>query len=842
VAKKKKKQEHFLEQNKPILSKLALWAWIFAIAGVCISFAIFFGTSMTKMPDTESMENPDYEYATIIYSDKNQELGRAFSKNRQWKDYEDISPFVVDALVATEDIRFFDHSGIDLRGTLRAIAHLGTKGGASTITQQMSKLFYTDHSRNKIKRLFQKFREWSIAIEFERRYTKEEIIAMFLNEFEFINGAIGISTAAETYFNKDQKDLTLEEAAMLVGMLKNPYIFNPIQNPENAMKRREVVLKQMVRAEMISDVEYDSLRVIPFNSANYQRQDHIKGPAPYFRMELVKWLRNELKKPEHAKADGTAYNLYRDGLRIYTTIDLEMQKHAEAELKNHMNKVQAKYFNLWDKVDPWSEDADERMRPLRLTEEQKNIRKGSLTNLIYESDRYLKLRDRYLRQTSKDITSQIDNVKLRDIDIKRMIREKKEGGYLNRLLKDKLISSRQKTGYLEVIESEYFNNLVNDWNKLQRAAKEAFSKKVSMNVFAYTPSGEKRVTMSPLDSIKYHRKHLQLGSVAMDPATGHVKTWVGGIGFKYFKYDHIGSNRQVGSTFKPFIYTTAIQQGYSPCYPVIDQQYVIDKSDPSFNVSKTWAPKNARGKFTGEKMTLLEGLRTSTNSVSVWLMKQIGNVERVRDVVETMGISKDKIPPYPAICIGSADLNVMEMTSAYSVFANNGIYTSPTIVKRIEDKDGKTIWQPKPERRRALNEKYNHAMVEMLQYNMAKHQYKIQTNFGGKTGTTNDHVDAWFMGITPNLVVGTWVGGDDPWIRFTDLTNGQGAVMARPFFTGFMKRIESDPTINFNTTASFSIPEVDRIELDCERYNQLNQPTTEKPSEFFDEDEFEEGD
>jgi penicillin-binding protein 1A len=809
------------------------YLWLAVIAGVLLFLATFVLVSFSKLPDTKELENPVYEYSSIIYSDDMKELGSYFEKNRIWVTPDGLSPHAVNALIATEDERFYTHSGIDAKGTLRAIAYLGKRGGASTITQQLAKLFFTRKSSNIVKRIWQKMQEWVIAIEFEKRYTKDEIIAMYLNKYDFLYDANGISAAAETYFGKNQRDLLIEEAAMLIGMLKNPRFYNPKLNPENADTRRMVVLHQMMKAKMISKPEYDSLKVIPLDLSNFKRKVHYDGPAPYFRSELKKWLKDLLNDPKYAKPGGGKYNIYTDGLKIHTTIDLEMQKHAEKAMVSHMKQVQERYFRVWKNRDPWTYDA---------SSTQKRIRQNSLWQKVKQSDRYKRVRNKYLADISKEISTNIEGVRLWDADIERMLGEKKKSGHLNKLLRQDYISKKQKKSYTMIMESIYWDGLQEEWNAFQDGVKKEFNKKARMKVFSYSAGGERDTLMTPLDSIRYHNMHLQLGSLAVEPQTGHVKTWVGGINHKYFKYDHIHSNRQVGSTFKPLVYATAIfQLGMSPCWKVKDEQYIIPPKDPDFGLMNEWKPQNSRGTFSNDLVTLKEGLKQSLNSVSVYLVKEMRSVNGIRDLADNMGISKSKIPNAPSICLGAAELSVMDMTGAYAAIANKGIYTSPIFVTRIEDRNGRLIYTSVPDQRQALPENYNYVMLDMLKYASSSRHYMLESDFGGKTGTTNDYVDGWFMGVTPNLVVGTWVGGEDPWIRFLSLDQGQGGVMARPFFEKFMKKIEGDPKTNYDSKARFLPPEDELgIEIDCSKYEQQQEEMNDQKLPNGNTDEFEE--
>ncbi len=795
----------------PFLHRSVKVLWFLLISGIIILAATFVIISKTYMPNTEELENPNFEYASIIYDENLEELGRYYKYNREWVYFESLNPLIVDALISTEDERYYSHSGIDPKGTIRAFAFLGKKGGASTISQQLAKLFFTNIGGSTIRRLFQKLKEWSIAVQFEKRYTKEEIIAMYLNKFDFVNGAHGIQAAAQTYFGKNQKQLDVAESALLVGMLQNPSRFNPKRFLERATHRRNIVLSQMVRNQKLSNTDYDRIKNQPIDISKFKREMHYEGNAPYFRSTLSSYLKDLLKDSNHLKPDGTKYDLYRDGLKIFTTLNIDMQRHAEAACAKHMKVIQERYFNLWEKKDPWTYDA---------TEFQKTIRKESLNKKVRESERFLALRNQYLGSISSEIISKFPEARLWDTDILRMHKIAKDPKVANQLLKDNIIRRDQANTYKSIIASASWDKLKLQWKELNNQAKKIFNKSTQMKVYDFKTNKEKLVKMTPLDSIKYHNMHMQIGSVSIDPNNGHVKSWVGGINNKYFKYDHVTSNRQVGSTFKPFLYATAMyHQSISPCLPVQDIQYTIPAGDPNFGLLESWSPSNSRGTFSSEYVTLKEGLKKSLNSVSIWLMMQLKNPDPVRELAQNMGIPKDKIPNVPSIALGSADLNVFEMTSAYCAFANNGIYNKPVFVTKIEDKDGRVIYNAIPERRKVYPDNYNYAMVDMLKNASSAIHYTLETEFGGKTGTTNDYVDGWFMGISPNLVTGTWVGGEDPWIRFLSIEQGQGGVMARPFFVEFMQRIENDKNLQFDKSSRFHIPEKDPITVDCSLYD-----------------------
>lgn len=802
------------------------------ITGIVIVALLFFYISKALLPDTEELENPKYEIASQFISSDNEVFGKIFKYNRDWLNFKDINPKLINALVATEDERFFSHSGVDARGTARAIFFMGKKGGASTITQQLAKLFFTQRSASFVKRVWQKLKEWVIAIEFEKRYTKEEILAMYLNKSDFLYDAVGIGAAAKTYFGKDQKDLSVEEAAVLIGMLKNPRLFNPKINPQNSHNRRSAVMKQMVRNGLLTDEEYLNKRVKPINLDNFKREVHYDGIAPYFRSELTKWLKNLLNEDQYRKPDGSKYNPYTDGLKIYTTIDTRIQKYAEQAMYEHMSQLQSRYFDRWKGKDFITYNADKT---------KSEGRKKVLIQMMKDSDRYKLIRTRFMTQILSDISNNLDGISLVDNDIFRMFEEEKNQGHLKKLVKNKSITQAEADKCLLVLESKYWNGLKSQWNKMQMAVNSSFNTKTKMRVFSYNELGEKVVEMTPMDSIKYHLQHMQIGSVAVDPKTGSILAWVGGIGHKYFQYDHVNSNRQVGSTFKPFIYSTAIiENAMSPCYKVADVQQCIQAHDPNFNLSSTWCPNNSNNKFSGQSYTLRQALKDSKNSVSVFLMKEIGNVQSVKNFVGNLGIDKNKIPDYPSICLGTPELSAMDMACAYTAFANEGIVSRPFFVTRIEDKNGRVIYSAVPEQKKAINPAYNYVIVDMLKYVAEVIQGKFKSQIAGKTGTTNDYKDGWFVGFTPEIVISTWVGGDQEFIRFNTLSDGQGAVMARPFFEKLLQKIESDNLLGFGKNSVFMKPEEEMIEIDCSKYETTTIENSEegkiKKSSDFDED------
>ncbi len=825
------------ERRKPTYKRLVILMWILTILGILGVVGLFMTLSNGDLPSFEDLENPKNNLATEVYASNGEVLGRFYVENRIPVTYDQLSPHLIDALIATEDERFEEHSGIDIEALFRVMGKtvlLNNKnaGGASTITQQLAKMLFTDSPASGIERVVQKLKEWIIALKLEKSYDKEEILAMYLNKFSFLNGAYGIKAAAENYFGKGQDSLNIQEAATLVGMLKNPALFNPVRRPDTTKHRREVVLKQMVKNNKLEQAEYDSLRLLPMDMTNFKRKTHTDGLAPYFRMKLGEDVKSMLRKEENLRTDGKPYNIYRDGLKIYTTLDPVIQKYAEESMLEHMTKLQKKFFKVWKDKDPWT------FRDPEITEEEDlikldediEIRKRSLNKLLRSSDRFLTLRNKFLKTNLAEIQKEF-KYELRDIDIERMLSEEEESGHLAKLVAQKFIQSPRAMKYKKIMQTETWKSLKKNWNDLNKAAEESFAAPAKMTVFAYNDRMEKDTMMSPLDSIKYHRMFLQLGSMAVDPQTGYVKAWVGGINHKYFQFDHVTSDRQVGSTFKPFIYATAIaQQGFSPCYKVLDVAHTIHKNEGNFNLLEDWTPANANNEYSGKEFTLMKGLQWSKNTVSVYLMKMLGDTDPVRELVHNMGLDKNKkrgngtfrIPRQPAICLGATDLTVREMTGAYTSFANNGTYNKPVYISRIEDKNGRVIFQDIPEDRIALDPNANYVMLSMLRHVMNQGLpgfSKIVSQVGGKTGTTNDYVDGWFMGVTPSLVVGTWVGGEDRWVRFLSLSDGIGAKMARPFFAKLLQKLENDPEVDYDKNARFKIPSGDiGIELDCSKY------------------------
>ncbi len=615
---------------------------------------------------------------------------------------------------------------------------------------------------------------------------------MYLNEFDFLYFSHGIESASRTYFGKSQKDLTADEAAVLIAMLKWPNKYNPKDNPDMSLKRRNVVLNQMKKYGYLSQKEYEKLRKRKLDNSHFKTNTHYKGNAPYFRAVVKDWVKNLLDKEEYRKPDGTKYNHLKDGLRIYTTIDLDYQKLAEKVVQRHMSSLQKDYDRVWEGKDPWF---------YGVPKDKIASRKRVLNRFIKESVRFKELRKRILNPTINEIKEEYPDARLWDTDIQRMLNQEKNKNYFNKLLKTNYVSKKQVNTYKKILSSPLWGKLKAKQKELNNAVRVSFNKKTKMKVFAYNGVGEKMVVMTPIDSIKYHSSILQTGVLAMDPHTGYIKSWVGGVNFKYFQLDHINTRRQVGSTFKPFIYATAVFNGISPCMKVPDVQYTISPGDGGFGLSRTWKPSNANGKFTGTPLTLYDGLLKSKNSVSVFLMKELGNVGVVKNIVNEFGIDKKYIPNQPSICLGAADLSVMQMTGAYSVFANNGVYNKPLFVTRIEDKNGKIIYNAIPEQKKAFPDDYNYAMVRMLQYAGKFIQPKIKTP----------------------VVVGTWVGGSEQFIKFNSLKYGQGGYMARPIFQNFMIELEKNKDAGYNSDVEFFEPEENvRLILDCDVYDKMS--------------------
>ena len=773
-----------------------LW-WVLVVSPVLGLFGMLGLAAFSDLPGTEDLENPRSDLATAILFSDGAQMGQYYRENRIPVDYEEISPNVVRALIATEDERFREHSGVDLRGTLRAAIFLGKRGGASTLTQQLAKMLFTDRSSNFIKRTFQKFQEWIISAQLERQYTKNEIIAMYLNRFDWINQAVGINSAARVYFNTTPDSLRIEEAAMLVGMCKNPALFNPMRRPDTTMHRRMVVMDQMRRNGFITVAQYDSLKLLPLG-LRFQRIDHSEGPAPYFRetlrLKMITLLgeKNEDGTYRFAKSDGKPYDIYTDGLKIYTTIDRRMQSYAEWGLKEHLaTELQADFFK---------DIARKKNRPF-----DSRVSKAEIDAILRTA---MKRSVRYKVMTGK----QCPNCERPA----RYIEEVKHEG-------EKHFHCRPDLGGCDTY-----------WPVVKESGiPKVFDTPVPMRVFSW--KGEVDTLLSPMDSIRYYKGFLQSGLLSMDPNTGFVKAWVGGIDYKHFQYDHVEqARRQVGSTFKPFVYATAIREGMEPCRELPNQRICFDMPPGQ----PDWCPENSDAEY-GGMVNVKYALANSMNTITAWLMKRYGP-QAVTVLARHMGV-KSPLDPVPSLCLGVADLTLMEMTGAFSSFANKGVYIEPIIYTRIEDKNGNTIFDITPKTYEALDERTSYIILDMLKgvvdgaYNQSTNKtvgtgMRLRTSWGnraryanikfpmaGKTGTTQNNSDGWFIGITPDLVTGVWTGADDRSVRFSTTDKGQGANMALPIYGYYMNKVYADSTITIST-GDFERPAGDLgVEIDCRK-------------------------
>ncbi|MBK8555411.1 MAG: transglycosylase domain-containing protein [Lewinellaceae bacterium] len=816
------------KQRMPLYRKLVKAFWVLAIGALASVLLVIVVINFTAIPSFRELEDPQSALASDVLAADGTVLGRYFIENRVPVDYEHLNPNIINALVATEDIRFRDHCGVDSRAVLRVIVRTillsdQSAGGGSTITQQLAKNLYSDRNfegLSKIEKLFgliyRKLREWITAVKLEKSYTKEEIMAMYLNQVDFVNNAYGIESAAEVYFGTGQEKLKIEEAATLVGMLQNPSRYNPLRFPQRCIRRRMIVLYQMWQAGFITEEQYNTLKVVPLDMGRFHKVTFSDDTAPYLCAELKKDVQQILDQPESRKPDGTKYNIYKEGLKIYTTIDPAYQAAAEAAMQEQMRTMQRRFFQVWKGRDPWT------YKTSSATDEEIQQRKASLMALVRDGDRYQETRPLYLDDLDNMVQEKY-GIPLRDADIIRMLGEEQTKGSISKLVGKGWATADQAAAYRSIMRSDDWALIKKKWSALQAAVLKQYNTKVKMRVFSWDGRKLERDTvMSPMDSLKYHRMFLQTGVLAVDPLSSEIKAWVGGINFKYFKYDHIRSPRQVGSTFKPFVYGTAIAlQGISPCYQIYDNPVTIPAHYGNFKTYSDWTPRNSTGTYSGQLLTLKEGLKHSVNTISASLMKQMGDTRPVRGLVNNMGIDSSHIPNAPSICLGAADISVMEMTGAYATFANNGVFGKPYVIRRIEDKNGRVLYENLPEERQALPANANFVMTEMLKYNVAGSPgiNKLKSEVGGKTGTTNDYTDGWFMGVTPRLVVGTWVGGEDRWIRFLSLSDGQGSRMARPIFAGFMQRLENDKNSGYDFNARFQRPAGDLgIEIDCSAY------------------------
>lgn len=742
------------------VSKTVKYLWIAFIAGffgfilfvwmISINFLGLFGS----LPDFKALENPDSQIASELYSSDGLLLGRYIRENRSPVNYEELSPKLVEALIATEDVRFHNHSGIDMKAMMRVFVKsilLGQDaGGGSTLSQQTAKnLFKTRTEASSgllssvpgLRMLIIKTKEWIVATQLEKAYTKNEILTLYLNTSDFGSNAFGIKTASETFFAKNPSELATQEAAVLVGLFKAPTYYSPVFNPENSIRRRNTVLAQMMRNDYLTRAEFDSLSQMPIE-LNYSVANQNKGLGTYFR-EIVK---ADLRKwtQENLKSDGSEYDLYGDGLRIYATIDSRMQRYAEEAVAEHMQSLQAKFYDEMGSRDPWV-DGENRVIP------------NFIEDAVKRTEAYRLLKVRYGNDT--------DSINLK-------LNEKKK-----------------------------------------------------MTVFSWE-KGEIDTLMSSMDSLRYYKKFLQSGFMSMDPHTGQIKAWVGGLDHKYFKFDHVlRGKRQPGSTFKPFVYAAAIENGYSPCYSVIDQPVeVYIPGQPA------WSPANADGKFTYEKMTIRQAMAQSVNSITAFMMKKL-SPKIVVETARRLGINSD-LEEVPALALGVSDVSIFEMVGAFGTFVNKGEHTTPFYIDRIEDKNGNVIQQFTAKKRPAMSEEHAYLMTYMLRGGFEEEDGTSQgvdwelrqgNELGGKTGTTQNASDGWYMGMSKDLVSGTWVGGDDRAIHFRSWVAGQGGRTARPIWQNYMKKVYADESLGY-TKGPF--PRPDRplsIEIDCDVYEKESQ-------------------
>ena len=758
ATKKKKATQKKKKGGNPFKTALRFF-WATVALGILSVIALFSSAALGllgQMPELQQLENPKTNLATQILSNDGVVLGKFyFNDNRTSIAYDALPKNLVNALIATEDERFFSHSGIDLKGTLRALVYLGKKGGASTISQQLARqLFVGVRSRNKVEAVIQKFKEWVLAVQLERRYTKKEIIAMYLNIYDFGYSADGIQSAAKIYFNTTPKALRIEQSATLVGMLKNSSLFNPLRRPERVEQRRNVVLNQMNRNGFISEVELDSLKQIPL-TIDYTPDSHREGLATYFRAYLQQFMRKWTKN--NPKPDGTKYDIFRDGLRIFTTLDSRLQEIGEKAVNAHMANLQEEFFlQNTPEANPTAPFLD--------------LREGEIDTLLQNKARRSE-RWRKMRASGKD----------------------------------------------------------------EEAIWASFQKPVEMEVFSW--KGDRDTLMSPLDSIRYYKHFLRASMMSMNPLTGHVKAWVGGFNYKHFQYDQVyQGRRQIGSTFKPFLYATAIDQlRLSPCDILPDALFCIEPMKHG-NVD-AWCPKNSGDKY-GQMRTLKNALANSVNTVSARLMDRVGP-RPVINLARKMGITS-YLPAVPSIALGTPDISLLEMVGAYSTFANKGIYVKPIMISRIEDKNGTVLFEVVPETKDVLSQESAYVTIDLLKGVTEagsgirlRHQgadennyayknvvtgypYQFENPIAGKTGTTQNQSDGWFMGMVPNLVTGVWVGGEDRAVHFEDIAFGQGATMALPIWAMYMRDAYAIPELGISME-DFEPPEVLSIPIDCQQ-------------------------
>ncbi|MDD3405738.1 MAG: transglycosylase domain-containing protein [Paludibacteraceae bacterium] len=767
------KKSPITQQQK---NKFLKWFWGIFVGAILLIVLIFWMIIkgwIGYMPPLEDLQNPKNKFATEIYSSDMKVIGTFFAEkeNRVQVGFNDISPNLINALIATEDERFYKHSGIDgwalaRVAVVRGLLQRKGAGGGSTITQQLSKQLYSPTASNIIERAFQKPIEWAIAVRLEQLYTKQEIITMYLNKFDFLNNAVGIKTASKVYFGKTPDKLTIEESAMLVGMCKNPSLYNPVRRKEKTQERRNVVLKQMEKADFITETEFDSLKMVPLK-LNYHKVDHKLGLAPYFReylrtllmaqkpkrsqyadwqlkpygkysMDSLAWETNPLYGffAKNPKSDGSVYNLYTDGLKIYTTIDSRMQTYAEEAVEQHIKELQQQFFK-----------------------EQKNRQKAPFASYVSEKD--------------------IDEIML--------------------------TAMKQTDRYRGLKKAR----------KSEEEILESFNTPVEMNVFSW--DGTLDTVMTPMDSIRYHKYFARCGFMSMDPISGHVKAYVGGPNFSYFQYDMVNTGRrQVGSTIKPFLYTLAMNEGFWPCDKTINQEITLKDA-----LGRDFTPRNDSKAKRGEEVTLRWGLATSNNWITAYLMS-LFTPEQLAKLMRSFGI-RGEIIPVVSLCLGPCEVTVSEMVDAYTTFPNKGIRVDPLYVTHIEDANGNLIANFIPKTEEVIDEETSYKMLNMLSGVMdggtgirVRYRYHVNAPAGGKTGTTQKNADGWFIGFTPSLVSGVWVGFEDRTVHFNNMLYGQGASMALPIWAYYMDKVLKDPTLGYDATERFDIPRTFNADAGCQ--------------------------
>lgn len=806
--------------EKRSLGKKTRWVLILVLwIGVLFPAAIvYFMLSIADdgtLPSFELLENPQSNLASTIYSHDDVELGKYFRENRTTAKYNELSPWLEKALIGTEDERFKEHSGVDVRALGRVVKGVllnqKSQGGGSTISQQLSKLLFPRKKLSKFELVKRKFKEWIIATRLEKNYTKEEIITMYLNKFDFLNNAVGINSASQVYFDKTPLELELHEAAMLVGMAKNPSLFNPLKRYDTVHHRRNVVFYQMKKSNFITQEVYDSVKELPLG-LNYTRVDHQSGLAPYFRETLRKEVTNILGEKDKdgnyviIDADGNPYNIYSDGLKVYTTIDSRLQKYAEFAVQEHLKfELQSDFFknNAKWKNPPFSNDLSE---------------------------------------------AEIDTV----------MQRAKRRSKMYKSLKGKICSYCERTTSLHKVGDHFHCHHCDNDTPIFSDVEidKKFNQKRKTRVFDWQSKGyEKDTVMSPMDSIRYYKALLRASMVSINPHNGYVKAWVGGANFKHFKYDMVrNGKRQVGSTFKPFVYATAIEVGaIHPCDQVPDMQYCIE-IPYNANRNKMWCPGNAGARYTNELTPYSFALASSMNNITAHIIGKDGMPQKVFNRVAELGIDTSMFEPVPAMSLGVFDLSVYEMVSGMTAFVNNGVYITPTFILRIEDKNGNVIYEPKQKAKEVWAESTAYTILQMMKKVTSGMQHPtakgkngrrlvggtairirgtksekrpyagLKMPIAGKTGTTQNQSDGWFMGLTPDLVTGVWVGAEDRSVRFRSLQLGMGTNMALPIWGYYMNKVYEDSTLNISQGDFPKPPSVTQDPLNCFQY-EMGQPS-----------------